>query len=124
MFPPFAICREIFANAGRMGCRARLKSFAVQDVGRLAPCVKEQGETPFDCGPNPGEYWGFAGLNCSWPFHPKPFHHHVIFYILDKPPDVRQHKLPVKRQLCFEWRPWLTRKPFPTIAKVGSLIRT
>src|SRR5262249_39960344 len=64
-FPAFAICRGIFPEAGGKGWRARLKSFAVQDVGRLAPCVKEQGETPFDCGPNQGEYWGFAGLNCS-----------------------------------------------------------
>jgi hypothetical protein len=37
-----------------MGFPARLKSFAVQDVGLLAPCMKEQGETPFNCGPNQG----------------------------------------------------------------------
>jgi hypothetical protein len=51
----FAICREIFTNAGRIGSLASLKSFAVQDVERLAPCGKEQGETPFHYGPNQGE---------------------------------------------------------------------
>jgi hypothetical protein len=44
-----------------------LKSFAVQDVGLVAPCVKEQGETPFDCGPNQGEYCAFAGSDSFSP---------------------------------------------------------
>ena len=57
-----------------MGFLARLKSFAVQDVGLLPPCVKEQGGTPCDCAPNQGEYSGFAGWNSDSPFHYKPFH--------------------------------------------------
>ncbi len=60
---------------------ARRKSFAIQGVGLLAPCVKEQGETPFDCAPDQGDYSRFAGWNTNSPFHYKPFHLLMIFGI-------------------------------------------